>query len=501
MKSITSKILLATVVSLYTLMGWGQVTPPQAPGFVQFPIQTLKQQFEECVSSTHNEEQCRVKFYGDGSGDTCGSLNKELKTAKSKAKTACQQSKSGEDFKSCTDSAKECAEADEDEADDSADVNKGMNQMIQAMTGGTSSTVFGDTKLTASQYKGKCLSRKDFNDEKKSLQQELKDAKENITRLTKKITDTKKDSTDKVRKLTDEFQKLKSDADKEALDQDKENKKSQEQQAQDAIRAQQDLANLRSNVLKAQGQLAQAIGERTRTLAKLADAMIQKNCMEALEKVRSGLKSLAVGSANSLIQQNGEIRKRQQLDYNACIADMRTLREETRTSSQAQIDAAQNDVNGNQAQISKMQDSINLHNSNMASLQAQQAQQAQKDAQSTQSKAMNIYNELTQANQTAQTESAQYQKELNEAEQEKNTASNKLSVLGGKSAGDKSPDEALAAMHEYEAALDSCTSHSPPCPATSCDGKTAGDVKKTGDGSAGSGKKSGTDSKKSTDDN
>ena len=499
MKSFLRTILLASVVTLYTFVGGAETptTPADSAGnlFKGFSSQTLKAQYNDCVDSLGdkpaNRQRCSIKVFGESQ---CDQIKKTMNSLKGDAITACQLSKQGTDVDTCKKAAQDCADADDEEADSSAEQKDAMSGILSGM--GIS---FPDSpKMDGSKYRGQCLSDKNFREEKTSVKKDLESAQKLVTQSKKEQTKAAKEAIDKQTELTEKFQKLKAESAEKTRDQQDNQRKTAEQQAQDAIQAQQNLGTLRSNVLKQQGALAQAIGNRTRLLMKLTDAMIRKDCMETLEKIRAAELKLRVGSANSLIQQSGEKQKRRDLEYNSCLDQAKSLREETRVSSQAQIDAAQNDISGSNAQIAKMNDSIALHASNMAALQAQQAQQTQTDATDTQNKLMSVYTQMTQSTSQAQKESAQIDEDLAAAKKDMTKASNELATLGNKSAGEKSPNEAIAAITKYNSAVTECKSLG--CDEKSfCDGQTSSSDKSSGSGSKTPTTKSGTD--RSTTDN
>lgn len=437
MKALLQFIIMTSVVTLGSV-GWGQTVKPE----MSVTDPKAISQFIEAENTRAQKNQCH-------------SLVKEMKAAEAKAKAECR--KAGQDISTCSLAAEACASANTSEQSGSDVLSGIMNSAFatQGMPG---------LNLSAGEYRGQCLSRRDLKDERSSLNSNLEKAEDNISRLQEKITKAKEDADKQKRRANEALQDLMKDAREKDLKDKQEARENSERSQADSLKMQTEIRQLRIEILRDQGNLAKLIGERTRTLAKLSNALIQKNCMEAIEKVRAGLKNLSMGSANAVFNQNRTQRNRLKQDYDSCVKEAQTIRETGRQDADAQIAAAQESIKDKQERISGYEQALSERAKNEAQAQAEQAQSKQQEGQERIQRQMNLLNEVKTIDSTTQEKIMGFQQDLVRAQTKMNKYSNQLATLGERSSGNVSPEDAVAAYEAYVTAHDACTLMCPDSP-------------------------------------
>lgn len=314
MKALLQFIIMTSVVTLGSVV-WGNGSRTGTTPNTQVATTSAAGQNTTAASAPQQQPTYQpVLPYEDQKKllvtNTCIAQRTAIQTAYAKAVRDCK--KSAGSISKCIDSANECSASNSTEQS-GEDVLAGMFNNAFATQG------MPGLNMTAGEYKGRCLSRSDFKDEKSSLNSNLDKAEDSVSRLQEKITKTKEDAEKQKRRANEALQDLMKDAREKDLKDKQDSRENSERSQADSLKMQTEIRQLRIEILRDQGNLAKLIGERTRTLAKLSNALIQKNCMEAIEKVRASIKNLSMGSANAVFNQNRTQRNRLKQDYDSTL--------------------------------------------------------------------------------------------------------------------------------------------------------------------------------------
>jgi hypothetical protein len=421
--------------------------------------------YKKCLDdSAIKDKSVCDRLAGLATSDKCNDQVRAVSEAARKAHEACASSTGGADIEKCKSLSEECAEMNSREADGSQILASVLNQTAPALG------VPGFSMETG-KYKGQCMSEKKYSDKKKDIKGDLDKLKEKISKLQKDIVKTQEDAEKDKLKIQKALTELNEQARKDDLQMAADERKEAESAQAETVQMQLKLRSLQSEIIRSQGQVAQMIGERTRNLAKLSDAMIQKNCTEALEKVKAQQKALRTGSAGSVIKQNSEVRRRLKLDYDNCIKEMLTIRESGREQTQANIDAANQDITAKNEEIRGIQQALQLRQANLAQQKAERQQSKSQAMQERMQRMQQLNQEFQTVTTATQQKVAQMQQELMQAQMDMGKSSNELATLGSEPVGEKAPAEAVAAMNALKSTISTCASL---CPVEMC-GKQAAD--------------------------
>lgn len=308
------------------------------------------------------------------------------------------------------------------------------------------------------------MSRKDHKEQLSETNRNLEKAEDKVSQIQKDITKAQEDAERDKRKANEALQDLNRDAREQDVKSNQDARSQSEQAQADSVKIQSEVRNLRVAILQDQGQLANVIGQRTNTLAKLSNALIQKKCMEDLEKIRDSMQALRASSASTIIQNSRERTKRLKTDFDSCLKEMLTLRESARESTQRNIEAMEQQIADKQERIKGLEQALALRNQNMVTQQAEQLQ-SKSQAQQERMNRMQILLSEQQTVDAAMKQRVQTMtQDLQKAQTRMNKYSNELTSLGSAPAGEKSPAEVQAAVEEADTEYASCSAECTGCP-------------------------------------
>lgn len=433
MKTITRLMVLATVIMLdtFAFAQTPSASPVPAAG-------TVIQNFRPIDQELQLENR-----------RTCNSLVTTATTAISKARAACNQTSGSID--KCLEAAETCNEANSTEADGDAVMNQTISSIFTGLGINTPS-------MSTGQYRGKCMSKKDHKEQLTETNRNLEKAEDKVSQLQKDITKAQEDAERDKRKANEALQDLNRDAREQDVKSNQDARTQSEQAQADSVKIQSEVRSLRVAILQDQGQLANVIGQRTNTLAKLSNAMIQKNCMEALEKARDGMQALRASSASTIIQNSRERTKRLKADFDSCMKEMLTLRESTRESTQRNIEAIEQQIADKQERIKGLEQALSLRNQNMVTQQAEQLQSKSQAQQERLSRMQILLSEQQTVDAAMKQRVQTMTQDLQKAQTRMNKYSNELTSLGSPPTGEKSPAEAQSAVQEANDQILACES-------------------------------------------
>lgn len=444
----TCFILLTSVVSLFDTAFAQTQQAPNNPGSTVISTGT-KTFIEICRAEGKTLEQCQELELKQERSKSCPDLSRRKSEAEAKA--LAEVSSIGSDLSSCQETAKDCATGNSEEIDGDAATTALTNSLLSSIG------LQGTGNMTVGQYKRSCLGRKDFRDEKNQLDRDMKSAEEKISGIQKDVIKAQEEAERDKRKLEERLQEFQAEARREDLENNQNQRKESQDSAAQTLEARDSISKLRSSVLQAQGQMAQLIAQRTQTLSRLSNALIQANCMEALEKVRAGMKAIRAGNFNSVIKQNAEIRNRLKNQYQLCLNEALTMREAGRKQADAQIAALQNDIDSNNEKIRGMEEALKMSSTHLAQAQTERQQALTQAQQSRLSRMQSLNTEYQTVDAALRQKMAQFEQDLKTANERKNKLSNELALLGKQPSTDKSSSEivglcaaAIAAKEEFD---------------------------------------------------
>lgn len=447
MNSITRLMVLATVIILDTI-AFAQVPAGTFVG------ETTEQKMASCLAR-NSQDYCNRVIFPDPNSSQCTTLKARLTAAITKARSACSQS--GGTLEKCLEAATSCNEANSTEADGDAVMNQTISSIFTGLGINTPS-------MSTGQYRGKCMSRKDHKEQLSETNRNLEKAEDKVSQIQKDITKAQEDAERDKRKANEALQDLNRDAREQDVKSNQDARSQSEQAQADSVKIQSEVRNLRVAILQDQGQLANVIGQRTNTLAKLSNALIQKKCMEDLEKIRDSMQALRASSASTIIQNSRERTKRLKTDFDSCLKEMLTLRESARESTQRNIEAMEQQIADKQERIKGLEQALALRNQNMVTQQAEQLQ-SKSQAQQERMNRMQILLSEQQTVDAAMKQRVQTMtQDLQKAQTRMNKYSNELTSLGSAPAGEKSPAEVQAAVEEADTEYASCSAECTGCP-------------------------------------
>ncbi len=414
MNSISRFILLSTVLFLNTTAAWGQTTPAATPANTDNSegaaiISDCRRDFPRGgVDYSKCLGERRQALRGGVSEDAreCRTATAKVAEALAKARTACMSSGSetgtparqaadvSKEFQSCLDRAKECAQMSEEER--SPDV---LSSTFSSLAGSFGFPI--NTQQPQQQdgnNRGQCMNRKDHREQVRDTNRDLERAEESVQRLKKDIVAAAKDAAEEQDRLNKSIQDLMKSAREEDVQANNDARERSEKAQATAVQTQDQIRKLNQEILQAQGTLADAIAKRTSSLAKLSNAMVQKNCMEELEKLQLSQRAFRNGQAGAVIANRRERDRRNKMTYDMCIQEMITLREGARESTQRNIEAIQASIADREAQIRGLQEALALHNSNQQQQQQELQTSRSQAQQERQSALQNLQNQLQTSN-------------------------------------------------------------------------------------------------------
>ncbi|MFN7727626.1 MAG: hypothetical protein ACK5P7_00550 [Bdellovibrio sp.] len=430
MITITRFILLSTVIFLDTFAFAQAPAAPAAPGTVA--VQSYRPLTEELELERRR---------------SCTSTVATAQAAFGKARTAC--SAAGTTWDKCVEKATECIEANTTEADGDAVLNNTISSIFTGLGINTPSMSMG-------QYRGQCMNRKDHREQLNETNRNLEKAEDKVSQIQKDITKAQEDAERDKRRANEALQDLMRNSREEDVKSASESRTQSEQAQADSVKIASEVRNLRIAILQDQGQLANTIGQRTSTLAKLSNAAIQTNCMENLEKLRDAQQALRAGSANTIMQNSRERRRRLEAGFQACIKEMMTLREATRESTARNIEAIEQQIAEKQERIKGLEQALSLRNQNMATQAAEQLQSKSQAGQERTNRMQILMNEQQTIDAATRQRVQTFSTDLQKSQMRMNKYSNELASLGSSPAGEKSPQEAQGAIDEARTASAAC---------------------------------------------
>lgn len=456
MKTFSSFILL-TVVSMLSNFAWGQVAtvdPESERKKAAIAEETLKYQKEKDTKSE------------------CRSLIDRASEAVRKAKLACN----GENKEACKSKAEECANIDEEEREPST-----LNSLASSF-GSQFGVEIPPGDKTDGNYHGLCMNREDFKSEVSQNERKEDRLREQVSRLNKDLARTQKDANEAQSKAQKELAEIPKKLQKEEAEAAAaQRKRAEEAQANNATASSQ-MQNMRLEVIQQQGALANLIAQRSASLLELTDAVLSTTCLEKIEAIEKSQEGFKKGSVGTVAKNSFVRMARNKQTLSICLKRAQALRAGQVENSDRQIQAAEAAIEAKQKDIKNLEESLKLRSQNLSAEDAQTLQTKQQNSQSAMQEMQTLTSSAQNQQKITTEEITNLQKELNEAKRNLNKASNRLQVLGTKSAGEQVPSKALA---EYETAanlistcnsnactgcpgLDGATSVSPaPAPVTS----------------------------------